>query len=261
MSISRISTRLFGNPNYVRQLLVKLEVRKMETGEQLINPASLEAQYAPAPQRYHAAWLEINARLQSRQIIQATYMSGAVVVMLLGLVPEGGTIADPLSWRKLAVILLPMLSLSVALWVRHNDGTIGLLSAFCQAIERLDDPSQKSCIPGWHETRYRIIDAALKYRRGSDYAFIIVAFIATIPALGLAWPSAWGFLFSMLREQLIALLSVLAALAGLYSLVTVWKNAADRKRIKDTMAFGRGKKGENKDKSVWGRGHTDVDPY
>src|SRR2546426_8188070 len=61
---------------------------------------------APSTQRYQWAWQEINARLQARQIIQGTYMTGVVVVLLLGLVPVNGDSARPETWR-LGVVLLP----------------------------------------------------------------------------------------------------------------------------------------------------------
>ena len=82
---------------------------------------------APPAQRYQAAWQEINARLQSRQVIQGTYVTGVVVVLLLGLVPQGRGWSESATWNLPVVLLLPLLTFAVALWVRHNDATIGLL--------------------------------------------------------------------------------------------------------------------------------------
>lgn len=187
--------------------------------------------FAPPPQRYQAAWAEVNARIQSRLVIQGSFMTGVVVALYLGLVKEKGDIESPADWRMETVVLLPALTFATALWVRHNDAIIGILSAFMQKLEELDDPNQKSGLPGWHDTRYGAIDAALKYRMYSDCAFAIVGVIATLPAtiLLLERLAATGGLVEVIR-WISPLVGVCLGCLGIRLVLT---NGSNRRKIKD----------------------------
>lgn len=200
------------------------------------NQNAKRLEHAPSPQRYQAAWAEVNTRIQSRLVIQGSFMTGVVVTLLLGLVPQGADMADPGNWRTAAVVLLPMLTFATALWVRHNDAIIGLLSAFMQHLEMLDDPDQTGAVPGWQDTRYRVIDAALQYRRYSDWAFMIVAVVATAPAVVLALYRLWGP-FTLL-SPLVPVYPVVGIGFGLAGMVIVFRNSTVRKKIKDDWAYG-----------------------
>ncbi len=202
----------------------------------MVDPPELN--YAPSPQRYQAAWAEVNTRIQSRLVIQGSFMTGVVVTLLLGLTPPGGDMADPDAWREAAVILLPLLTLATAMWVRHNDAIIGLLSAFMQHLERLDDPHGGGVVPGWQDSRYGAIDAALKYRRWSDAAFAMVGLAATMPALML-------LAHRTLVVPSIAVLPAVAALFGIAGIAMVLLNAHVRARIKDNWIY-EGSDGERR---------------
>jgi len=211
----------------------------MQQTELAADPSiSTIARYAPSAQRYHGAWQEINARLQSRQNIQGAYMTGAVVVLFLGLLPPTtGRFADPDTWRIGVALVLPVLSLSVALWVRHNDALIGLLSAYCQWLERLDDPDGTSELPGWHDNRYGMIDAGLQYRRFSDYAYAMITAVATAPTLGVAFPGLWR----NVAQSAAAGAGWIAGLAFCVGVLAIWfalTNVGRRAKLKDQWVFG-----------------------
>jgi hypothetical protein len=78
---------------------------------------------------------------------------------------------------------LVALSWTFTLWVRHNDATIGLLSAYCKALERIDDPDSKQGWPAWHNEDQNWILLARGLRKLSDVAAVIITVIATAPSL------------------------------------------------------------------------------
>lgn len=192
--------------------------------------------YVPAAQRYQAAWAEVNARLQSRLVIQGSFMTGVVVALLLGLVPQGSSIGDPGAWRTAVVFLLPVLTFATALWVRHNDAIIGHLSAFMQHLEWLDDPHQIGDVPGWHDSRYKATDETLHYRRYSDMALIIVGVVATAPAAVLTVYQAWGPF--ILISPLVPIYPLAGFVFGVAGMVVVFGNAKLRTRIKSRWKYG-----------------------
>lgn len=182
-------------------------------------------------------------------------------VLLSGMVPTDGDYSDVNSWRLPVVLMLPLLSFCVALWTRHTDAIIGFLSAYCQHFERLDDPHQTSWIPGWHDTRYKVIDKALNVRVYSDLAVSMIVFVATLPSVvklyvylsaisetqvpafrgGSSHPTAtWIF---------IAVLFLVGFLLGLSAIILTIGNATNRSHIKNDWVYGRyGASG----KSQWG---------
>lgn len=199
--------------------------------------------YAAPTQRYQAAWAEVNARIQSRLVIQGSFMTGVVVTLLLGLVPPGADMADPSQWRTAAVVMLPVLAFATALWVRHNDAIIGLLAAFMQQLEALDDPSQTESVPGWQDSRYKAMDAALRYRRFSDWAFVIVAIAGTAPAGILLLHGAVGpFTLTAPSVPLYPLVGLGFGAVGVF---LVLRNATVRTKIKDNWIFGPDSNGKN----------------
>jgi hypothetical protein len=203
----------------------------------------------PAANRYQGAWQEISARLQSRQFVQITFMTGVVVVFALGLVPPGGNLSEPEQWRLPVVLLLPLFTLAVALWVRHNNCIIGLLGAYCQFFERCDDENQNGDVPGWHDARYNMMRAVLNYRRYSDYALALIGFIATFPALYQTLRSL--SLAAQTRPARLPDLAVAFAFGlGVVAIYMVLRGSAERQDILDNWVFGLHRTTQ---KHEWGR--------
>jgi len=151
--------------------------------------------------RYGSAWAEINARLTSRQNALLAFATGGVtaVSVLAGVafkLPE-----EKVVWQGalegLAVGLVA-LTWAVTLLIRNNDALIGLLGVFCKTLELRDDPNNTIGLPAWHNDEQEWILFARKYRRYSDAAATIIAFLASVPAFVFgyhelklrAWPSA-----------------------------------------------------------------------
>lgn len=134
---------------------------------------------APTPQRYQAAWTEINARLQSRQTVGAVYMTAAIA-MLGASIAASPPPASVFAWRLPFVVLLPVFSFAVAKWVRHNDAIIGLLSAYCASLEEVE---RQPHIPAWHSKGHGFITAALRYRLWTDQATAVIAVASLLPAI------------------------------------------------------------------------------
>ena len=131
------------------------------------------------------------------------------------------------------------------------------LSTFCQYFERLDDQEQTGAIPGWHDTRYKMIDAALRYRRFSDHAFSIIALVSTLPALFQALPQSLNAAMA-LADLSVPVLPLGAVVAGVAAVFISQRNSVERARLKDHWVFG-----EREGKSRWGslEGDEKVDPY
>jgi hypothetical protein len=194
-------------------------------------PPSVPPSYllVPAANRYQGAWQEIGARLQSRQFVQATYMTGVVVVLA-----QGFDLMDPGSWRTPVIWLLTLFTLAVSLWVRHNNSIIGLLGAYCQFLEQSDDEDQRGRVPGWHDGRYKMMHAVLGHRLYSDIAFAVVGLVATAPALFKT--------FLLLRAEACSPLKWAPFLApvalGVFAVVTVLLSSKERKKILEQWTFG-----------------------
>jgi hypothetical protein len=90
---------------------------------------------------------------------------------------------DRPGWIDAISLLLPGLTWAFALWVRHNDATIGLLSRFCEICETLSDPNNSAGIPGWHRNDQKWITEARAYRRYSDFAMMMTAALVSLPAI------------------------------------------------------------------------------
>lgn len=136
--------------------------------------------------RYTAAWSEINARITSRQTVSLYH--AAISVTVASLILGNITSTDSSNFREgglLAVTSCGLVALSwtFALWIRHNDATIGLLSAYCKALERIDDPDSKQGWPAWHNEDQNWIFLARGLRNLSDTATVIITAIATTPSL------------------------------------------------------------------------------
>jgi hypothetical protein len=130
------------------------------------------------------------------------------------------------------------LTWAFALWIRHNDATVGLLSAFCRALELIDDPQNTIGIPAWHTEGQGWIVQARRYRNLSDGASILVSILALLPAIILA---ARAFVVARIGAGLIL---GAAGLVGLGAIVFLFLNARCRERIAassfckvDTYAF------------------------
>ena len=129
------------------------------------------------PQRYQAAWAEINARLQARQTVGVVYMTGAITLLGFAIDDQPST-SGQISWHLPFVLLLPILAFAVAKWLRHNDAIVGVLGAYCAAIEKIDWHPE---LPAWHSREHGFMNAALDYRLWSDHAAIIITTAASLP--------------------------------------------------------------------------------
>ena len=128
---------------------------------------------------------EINARLTSRQTVSLSHATISVTVSSLvigNLAAVGVSKLQRGGWLAAICCGLVALSWTFALWVRHNDATIGLLSAYCKALERIDDPDSKNGWPAWHNEDQQWILDARGLRRLSDLAAVVVTVVATSPS-------------------------------------------------------------------------------
>lgn len=128
-------------------------------------------------------------------------------------------------WLAVTSCGLVALSWTFVLWIRHNDATIGLLSAYCKALERVDDPDSKRGWPAWHNEDQNWIVLARGLRRLSDAAAIIVTVIATTPSLV-------ACVVSFKSGDVFAGVVLLAfAVAGLLAICFTCLNSSKRKQI------------------------------
>jgi hypothetical protein len=185
-------------------------------------------QQVPLAQRYTAAWAEINTRLVSRQTVSLYAAAAAVTVTSLIVGSITGPQADSFllgGWADGLCAGLVVLSWTFALWIRHNDATIGLLSAFCRSLEMIDDPMNTDGLPAWHNESQGWIVRARRYRRYSDRAFIGITAIAAMPS---AIVCTYHFVMSSWAAGLL-ILPVIAA--GLWAVWFTYGNAALREEI------------------------------
>jgi len=177
---------------------------------------------------YRAAWGEISARTRSLQTLHLAHLV-AVAVGLAFAAPRG----DPAlracaDWNPTVALLLPPLSLATALWIRANEAAIGLLSAFCAAIERQADPPNTLGIPAWHRGGQKWPRFSTRHRRVSDHAFALAAALA-------AWPALTSFACRPLGGASLAYLAVVLMGAG--SIVLIWLNRNLRFRLQRGYRF------------------------
>lgn len=128
--------------------------------------------------RYQSAWAELNERLQARQNVNLVYATVSWAVLASAASGQGSN-----AFAIWLGLLLPILSLAFALWLCHQDLTIGLLSKFCSACERWGDEANYSKIPSWHSPTQGVMSRALKYRIFSDCGFLFIMIITNIPSL------------------------------------------------------------------------------
>lgn len=185
----------------------------------------------PLGQRYASAWSEINSRIQARQAANigyaATTVTAASYIIGKSITPDPAITQD----SKLFVVYsigLVALSWVYVLWVRHNDAIIGLLSAYCKAIEQLDNKDNKLPFPAWHDDRQQLIVQSYKFRKLTDVATTILTFIATIPAFLLICLSGWP-------DRLETGVLLAATTAGLLACRFVYQNTVVRKAIAEIM--------------------------
>ncbi|MEV4345455.1 hypothetical protein AB0J83_13340 [Actinoplanes sp. NPDC049596] len=181
-------------------------------------------------QRYAAAWAEINARLTSRQTV---CLSFATISITLASLIVGGVLGPQAAgfvrdgWLTGICCGLVALAWTFVLWIRHNDATIGLLSAFCKALEKIDDPASARKLPAWHNEFQGWMTLARDLRRLSDRAVAIIAGIATLPSvaavIGQVRDPEWVSLAAL----------VVATLVGSASVRFALENAKRREEIAD----------------------------
>jgi hypothetical protein len=130
--------------------------------------------------RYLGAWQEINARLQSRQSVSVAFATIAWAV--LGYTISSYTQPEPTHYIWIG-LLLPVVSLAYSSWLIHNDLTIGILSKFCSECEMWDYKDDHNKNPSWHSPDQGWMSMALKYRKLSDYGFLIIIVATCVPAV------------------------------------------------------------------------------
>jgi len=178
-------------------------------------------------QRYASAWSEINSRIQSRQAANLGYATTTVTAasyIIGNSIAPNPAVAPNIKLFVVYTIGLVALSWVYVLWVRHNDAIIGLLGAYCKAIERLDNYKNEHPFPAWHDDRQNLIVQSYKFRKLTDVATTILTFIATIPAFFLICLS--GFPDRFETGVLLA-----ATIAGLLACRFVYRNTVIRKAI------------------------------
>ena len=158
---------------------------------------------APLSQRYASAWQEIGQRIQARQnvnLVLFTTSFGVVPLYIFKLIEtyssqsnisqnnqfkmaaEAPYFEAPYLFMILAVSI-SFIAWSFSFWITHNDKTIGLLSAFCGAIEKLDNPRNDLLLPAWHDGAQSLIGMALTERRWGGYASTIALCVCGAPGL------------------------------------------------------------------------------
>lgn len=191
------------------------------------------APQAPGPQvtlahRYTAAWAEINTRLVSRQTVSLYYATVSVTTASLIISTMTGTQSGAFllnGWADGISVGLVGLTWTFTLWIRHNDATIGLLSAYCRSLELIDDPENRIGLPAWHNEAQGWILRARTYRRYSDRAVIVVTLIAILPAVLV---TAYHVTVSDVMSSLLLLPTVLL---GVLAVVFTYRNATARQAI------------------------------
>jgi len=141
-------------------------------------PIGLEA-------RYTAAWDEIHVRSEARQNIRIQF----AVVAVGSAVAALANLARPdwvLAWTFGFALAMPFLTWAFALWTRHADLTIGLLSRYCEACERVNDVANMSGMPSFHRRDQGWITEARRLGRLSDGADILLVLLTAFPAAALA---------------------------------------------------------------------------
>lgn len=132
-------------------------------------------------QRYASAWQEINARIQSRQTVNMTYVivSSGCVILILSAISQN-KIQD---WSELIVLWPAFIAWSFAFWNRHNEATIGILSSYCRECERIVDRDNTSGVPSFHMDEQCWILEAKKYRKYSDRGLIVAYLFSVFPSV------------------------------------------------------------------------------
>jgi hypothetical protein len=187
-------------------------------------PSEPKSLSVPLATRYAGAWTEINARLQSRQAINATFATVIVSVtsVLLGVALDKGLTS---SWLRIGSVATVALAWAFSLWIVHNDAIIGLLSSFCKALEVRDDPDNTLGLPAWHTDGQEWIVKARGMRKFSDWASMTVATIASVPSI------VSGIATTADRSFAIGLPLLAIGLTGLASVRFLVRGAHRRKQI------------------------------
>ena len=173
--------------------------------------------------RYTGAWSEINARLMSRQNVNMQFTTVTLTATSLCLTLYKENIYEWLI-NAMAISLIVFVW-AFALWIRHNDSIIGLLSSFCKALELAEDPNNTRGIPAWHTDVQEWITMARNFRIYSDYASNLVAFVACIPIAMQA--------FTKLQQKawFASLIFGAFLLVGFCAVIFIYNNAKLRKNI------------------------------
>lgn len=177
--------------------------------------------------RYQSAWGEISARVQSRQLVQIFHVTFVLTLITAFTSIHIKTPDNIRDTYYIVPIIIPCISLSVALWSRQNDLTIGILSAFCRSIEKIEQEKNPKA-PSWHneEQGWQII--TLGFRRLSDYAFFLISFLGILPYVIIYFEYLDKNDFSFFSFNSFGLYAVLFTALGSWTLIWTNKSLRDK---------------------------------
>ena len=182
----------------------------------------------PLEARYAAAWDEIHARVEARQNIRIQFAVVAVGSAVAAL--SGVSRSDWLAaWTFGLALAMPFLTWAFALWTRHADLTIGLLSRYCGACESLGDETNTLGLPGWNRSDQGWMTEARRLGRLSDGADILLVILTSFPAIGLCIGSIMPVISEIDKFPWWVPGSLLVA--QLSAVPFVWRKRARRARI------------------------------
>jgi len=183
--------------------------------------------------RYTATWNEIHTRVEARQNVRIQFAVVAIgsAVAALSTPGESGWVAV---WTSGFAFAMPLLTWAFALWARHSDLTIGLLSRFCAACEEAGDQANLSGLPGWHRGDQGWMTEARRIGRLSDLADILLVLLTSFPAWALVGRSWLAYTSTAALPPL--WVSWLLLVAQLSVVPFIWSKRSSRTRI-STLRF------------------------
>jgi FtsH-binding integral membrane protein len=137
-------------------------------------------------QRYGSANIEKAARIQARQLVQMSFtllLSGLVAAMLGAKFPLDASDARDIH-HVLLGIGVPVFGLVVTAWVSYQDYLIGLLDAYCMALEvfgREWAPAGPKA-PAWHDPKLPWYSSGYACRFWANNAFGVVLLATSLPS-------------------------------------------------------------------------------
>lgn len=117
--------------------------------------------------RYQTAWAEMNTRIGVRANINTVHLVS--ILTLLGISINSSDVRQSF----FISCILPLNSFIFTTWYLQNDRVLGIMSAFCGALERMDI-AKGIKLPAFHSKESGFMDAALKFRVFGDTAMAMI---------------------------------------------------------------------------------------